>query len=381
MFYSILGIGLFLSILDFIPNNDKILKLKKIYMYIFIFFISFIEGTRLETGTDWIPYHHHFYNPDAIEYLFNFEIGYLNLVNIFKKYFSNNYIVFLFFLTIIKNFITYLVIFRMSEYSFFSVVLYFSSTLGIMGANRQLIALSLSAIALEKLYKKKYIKVVVLILLGYLFHRSILVVFPICLYWIFFSKLSITDKNIIKKIICSIVFMIFFKFIFFLGWNKILLYTSFIFKNGALEKIKVYSLVTQGKVMNCLFGITKNLIILGVMYLSIYNFKFKNEKSIKIKKDFLIKGYLCGIAIYVLFYGQFQIIVERGSFYILIYFSSILLGYILINQKNNYIKILVFIFLILYTIFSFEKSIVLYKDLFMPYKSIFYNTSFKRKLY
>lgn len=379
MFYVILLIFLILSSMDFIPNNIKVIKIKKIIFFIVIIFLSCIEGLRNETGTDWMPYQDQFYNSNYYIYISNFEKGYLYIVDFFKEYISKDYNIFLFILTLFKNIVTYTIIFNLSEYSFLTIALYYSLTLGIMGANRQLIALSFSAYSLKKIFDKRYCQSIISFLLGFLFHKSIILIFPIYFYNYFLRKNKLTKKNLIKKLLILSVLLIVLKVSMFIFLPKILILSMKIFKSS-IDKIIIYSQVKQAGFYNYIFGLIKNLILLIIISISLNN--FQNKKGyIQSKLDFLLKGYFYGLILYTLFYGQFQILVARGSFYTLAYFSAILLGYIVVNQKNNYIKIGVYIFLILYTVFSFEKSIVGYKELFVPYKSIFYNKNFRRTLY
>ncbi|OIV43205.1 hypothetical protein BKM63_03055 [Flavobacterium johnsoniae] len=115
--------------------NKKIL-----YSIIFIFLI-FQVGFRWETGTDWVPYYTHFLAAGAYEKIFldvllGFEIGYGYFVYVIRS-FTDSYTFFL----IIHALIYYFLVFKanklLSPYPVISMFIYYTSTMGILGSNRQ----------------------------------------------------------------------------------------------------------------------------------------------------------------------------------------------------------------------------------------------------
>lgn len=367
MFFCLIIFLFLLSSLEFIVLKRQI---KYLIMVLMVIIISIIEGLRYETGTDWIPYYEFFYTPTIFETGL-FEIGYVYFQILVKK-FTENYIVFLFLLTSLKNFIIYSSLYKLSNKSLIVIPIFFSGTIGYIGANRQWIAVAfvmLSYININNWHKWIYL------FLGFLFHRSVLLIVP----------LLILDKYILKKIKVKnffIKFFIIFTFIIFLKNTLLNIYINLaliIFENFwknsiIIDKFKYYLLPFQIEYLNMILGILKNSIILIIYF--IIN---KKNKVIYQKYDsFILFGFIFGLLNYTLFYGKMQVLVARGGIYFFSIFTPLILN-LIIKELNSYKKLIGYFIIILYSVFTFYRGISIYPELFIPYKSIFYNKEYKRE--
>lgn len=72
--------------------------------------------------------------------------------------------------------------------------------------------------------------------------------------------------------------------------------------------------------------------------------------------------------------------ISRGS----LYFNAmepILIGFLLLLVEDKKKRMILLIPLFIIAIINFNQSIGAYRDLFEPYKGIFYNTNYRRLLY
>ncbi|MEJ5274237.1 MAG: EpsG family protein, partial [Spirochaetota bacterium] len=143
---------LILSFFSVLEATTKISASSKKIMILFAYILLvFQTGLRWETGTDWKPYLEQFngFNWQTFNsWNFSIEKGY-QLFNILIKGISNNYSVFLF----IHALIFYTLIFKsfksFTPFFFTSILLLYTSTMGMMGSNRQLLALGICLIGLN----------------------------------------------------------------------------------------------------------------------------------------------------------------------------------------------------------------------------------------
>jgi hypothetical protein len=146
-------------LLALLSTYDILIKFNKISRLIFYWgvyiFVVIQVGLRWETGTDWDAYLTNFNLTDSIDIvlvnaLTGFELGYGLFTLVFRSI-STNYTFFLLIIAIIYNFLFFDFNFRFSPFPFLSLLLIYTSTMGVLGSHRQLIALGLCLFSLKYL--------------------------------------------------------------------------------------------------------------------------------------------------------------------------------------------------------------------------------------
>ncbi|MER1956071.1 MAG: EpsG family protein [Solibacillus sp.] len=153
---------------------SKLIKRDKFFVFSTFTYSLFVFGQRWMVGTDFGNY--------LMYYIYDYqgtEVGYRFLQNIFTEYnLSFSLFVFLLYLLTQFNFYKFMSKFNM-DYTLIILFyclseIYFAETSQI----RQWIAISFFVNAYYYLYFKKYVKTFFLILLGFIFHKSIIFVIP-----------------------------------------------------------------------------------------------------------------------------------------------------------------------------------------------------------
>jgi hypothetical protein len=131
-------------------------------MYIIAYILLVFQvGLRWETGTDWYSYLNHFESINDIASTSplenGFEFGY-NLSIWFVKLISSEYTIFLLFHAILFYIILFYSFSRYTPYFFVSLLLFYTVTMGVMGSNRQLIAIVICLFSLRYVLDKNPIR-------------------------------------------------------------------------------------------------------------------------------------------------------------------------------------------------------------------------------
>jgi hypothetical protein len=342
---------------------------KKIMIFFAFILLVFQTGLRWETGTDWWPYFDQFkYESDWQSFKsgnISMEKGY-QLFNILVKYISNNYSVFLF----IHAIIFYTLIFKsfksFTPFFFTSILLLYTSTMGMMGSNRQLLALGICLIGLNKLIEGHKTQFFVFVIIASFFHLTAL----LFLIYFFFNKKIEIKWIIVGMFICLLIgftelplqlFSLFGRF------NELSAFKTEVYLNSALNELSKSQLSLAGLIKRILFLIL---------------FLYTRDKILRNYKhyNFFLNGYILGIAFYFLFSRSLLVMISRGSFYFNI-MEPILLSYQLTLLKKPNKKFVLSACMCILAVILFFQSIAAYPDLFIPYKGIWINTSFHREMY
>jgi hypothetical protein len=344
---------------------------KKI-MRIILFVIMVIQvGLRWETGTDWPPYLSNF-NATAeltdalVSITIGFEPGYAFFV-LFVRKITDSYSVFLFLHALIYYFFIFKAFKILTPYYFVTFMFFYATNLGVMGSNRQLIALAICLFALKYIItEKNAIKFFSLVLLAFLFHTTALI----------FTVFYFFNKDIKKFWIITILFISFiigksslpFSIFSMLGnllggvsANKADFYTE-----GAKEFLEQNPLG--------FFGLLKRVLFL--IFFSI-NYNFLSEKLPYYK--YLFNGYYFGLIFYFLFSSTLLILVNRGSLYFNVMECFLIASQLLVFKTRidrSYFLLILFFFCIALLF----QSISGYADLFVPYKGLFINSDYYREM-
>jgi len=364
-FFTILLLFAF-SLLD---ENYKLSSgLKKWMIFISYILLVLQVGLRWETGTDWESYYNHFVSLTGFTSVIfsEFEYGY-GIFEWLVKSISSNYSVLLLIHAIIYYF---LIVDSFKKYSpnlYLSLLMFYTLSMGVMGSNRQLIALAVCIYAIRFIIEKKPLIFFLLILIAISFHSTAY----LFLIYYFLNK-SIKSKVFLLVLLTAIVIgttqlpMIIFTKIGELIGGPISFKTS-VYADSAKD------IMSEGKVS--IFGLVKRLLFLSFFY---YNRKKLSEKLSYY--NILLNGYFVGIVIYFLFANSLLIIVNRGSLYFNM-MEPLLISSQLYILKGKDFKFIAIIILLVFSIFFFFQSIAAYPDLFDPYKGLFINNNYERVMH
>lgn len=335
-------------------------------VFVFCLFV-FQVGFRWQTGTDWDSYLNNFNGTtsytDVRNYLLiGFEIGYGIFVFVVKL-FSNDYTVFLILHALIYYFFITKANHFLSPYPFLTLLIFYTSTMGILGSNRQLIAISLCFYSLQFIiYDRKPLKFFLFVLVAFFFHKTALL---FLLYYFLnrdFNKQLIILALIIAFLIgkSSLPNYLFLNFSDFLG-------------ETSAQKAQMYVGRELSKTALSSIGLIRRLVFFTIFMISYDRIiiKFPTYKL-------LFNGFTVGLMIYFMFSSTFVILVGRGGYYFTIMECFLLASLLLLfdsRTDRSYLLILYFV----YAYFIFFQSISEYPQLFTPYKGIFINSSYIRK--
>lgn len=355
----------------FLELRCKLTDLENKILFSILYLIIVTQiGLRWETGTDWNPYYSQFNDVDDVSMVFinvlaGFEIGYGFLTFYTHKLFGD-YSVFL----LLHALFFYAVIFKtakkFSPYLYLSLLFFYATNLGLVGSNRQLLALAICLLALPFVEKKKPIHFFLLILLASLFHTTAIL---FCVYY-FFNR-TFKWQTIFAVLIIAFV----------VGKTSLplkLFSLGGIISDSASSKVEIYGNEAKDALKNAslsVFGLVKRLLLL---VLFAYNFNYLNKKLSYYK--IIYNGYAFGLFLYFMFSSSLLIIVNRGSLYFNVMESFLISSQLLLfkfNLDRVYVLLIIFIISVLLLI----QSISPYIDLFDPYKGLFYNIDFEREMY
>lgn len=357
----------FLLFLFSIYENFHLLNYRVRNILLFLSFSGsvLLIGGRWETGTDWEMYYYVFtFNKNISDFtsLFSTEIGYA-LFNWVIRIFTNNYSIFIFIHAIVFYSFLLKSFNRLTKYPQTAFFFYFCSNLGIVGANRQLIALVILLNGIAFLVEKKKKSYVSSIILAFSFHSTA----------IFGGLYYFLNKYIAKKwILISLIVAL------FLGLSPLplKLFSSVgVLSSHFSEKTDAYlgSTGRDNEYGLTVIGVFKRLFFFA-FFMLIRDHVLKFSKSYNI----MFNGYWLGLIIYLLFSSSLNVMVSRGSLYFNV-MEALLLSSFLVLLKNPINKLIYIIILLVISILLMYQSIGEYPDLFDPYKGIWYNYDFIRK--
>lgn len=366
-----MGIYIFTLIIlltfSFLELRTSLTSIQHKSMLFFVFvLLVFQVGLRWHTGTDWQPYQDHYNEIRQFSDIFNsltgFEKGYSFLVYVLKSLW-NNYSFFL----VVNAVFYYLLVFsafkRLSPYVFVSILVFYTTSMGVMGSHRQLIALAICLFALRYATQRNAFKFFLLVFLAFMFHTSALI---FIVYYFLYRKFN----QVLIFCVLGISFI--------LGQTNLPLVIFSYFGNlvGGMgsSKVNFYTEIFQeNQNLNLTFlGLIKRLLFL---FLFSYNYNYIVQRLNYYK--LIYNGYIIGLIIYFLFSSSILILVNRGSLYFTAMEALLLSSqFIILKNKHYQVNYLLVVFII--SVFFFFQSISGYVDLFIPYKGIFINSDFFR---
>lgn len=360
-----LGVLLIFSFLELRTNLSPV-QHKSMLVFTYGLFV-FQVGLRWQTGTDWETYLVHFEEIKTVSDVYytvtGFEQGYSFFILIIKQLWTS-YTAFL----VIHALLYYMLVFssfkKMSPYIFISLLVFYATTMGVMGSNRQLIALAICLFALRYVFTKNALKFFLLVGLAFMFHSSA----------ILFVGYYFLNRDIKKSLLFIILIAA-----FILGRTSLpFTIFSFVGENiggmGA-SKALYYTDIVQEELSNknlSILGFVKRMLFVGLF---IYNYRALTARVSYYKLIF--NGYFVGLIIYFLFSSSILVLVNRGSLYFTV-MEVLLLSSQFLLLKNKHLQVNGLLLLVIVTILLFFQSIGGYDDLFLPYKGIFINADYHR---
>ena len=353
IYYFTLFILMIFSFFEFrLQGNKKLARLRKFYWFPLALIILQI-GFRWDMATDWDSYLYVFKNFSSDYTVDGMEPGFLFLNLIFKKLIDSYQ-----FFILVQALVLYLFVFKLfrqlTPYPIFAVLWFYTINLGLVGSSRQLLAVSIVALALVFYLKnKKWYYYAFFIVLAMQFHTTAF----IAIFYLLFDR-KIPTKVLYLLILVSLL----------IGLSPLsTMLTSYAayFGETAAEKADYY---TEEIGSYSATAILKRLvIIIPLLY-------FRNKKVYQFKNfNFVINGYIFGVCLYFVFGQSFGILATRGAFYFNLMEPVIITFYLLLFKE----VLLKHVYVLAITIFSFvllRQSIVLYPELFAPYKTQYFKT-------
>lgn len=352
----------FFAIIDNLIINTKYSKFRMFFYGIAFLLVTLQFGLRDKMATDWDMYERFFtYYFTSIQDLdfknYSVEVAF-QILQILFHFISDNYNLFVLFQSFVFYFIVFFVFYRISSVPFIAIMLFYSLFIGMVGANRQFIALGFCLMGLYYYLKtNNYYIFIGFIFGGFLFHTTAL----LFTLYLFFNRTINTKIILIAIISCFLIGNTPLPFkIFSLmgGINEHAMSKTEAYLDGAQEVLKSTSL--------SVVGLFKRLILMVVF---IY---FRDKISSKERYyNVFLNAYLVSICIYFLFGKTLFVMVSRASFYFII-MEALLTASLVYLVQRKFRPIFIFTFIIM-SIFYLIQSISLYPELFVPYRSIFSN--------
>lgn len=360
--YIIIAIILFILCLF----EDQISQDVRVYSAVFVLLlVSFVlfDGLRWENGTDWDNYLKIFEmtNPDEDE---RFEFGYLAF-NRLVYFFGGNYTIFLILHACILYGFLFYFLWRFSDAPFLSLFLFYSMFLPYQGMNRQFLSIAFCFYAFKFLIEGRNFIFAVVVLFACLFHTSA---------FIFLVSLLLRKQYSFKIYLFLLIGIV------VIGLSGVVRMATDIAVNalpghvGFLLEFYSEGENESASGFGLLLAIFRRLLwVIPILYL-LYN---DEELPYPIAVSFNL--YFLGCLIYILFNGSLlQIFVSRGILYFMM-LECMLIPYILLSFNGAFARLVLYNIVLLYAVANLYKGIHSYdigeQNPFIPYKTIYYNTS------
>lgn len=353
IYYFTLVVLMIFSFFEFrFRSSKKLAQLRKFYWFPLALIILQI-GFRWDMATDWEPYHDIFKDFDGNYDQFGMEPAFLYLNLIFRKVF-NSYQFFI----LVQALLLYLFIFKffrqVTLYPIFAVLWFYTINLGMVGASRQLLAVSIVALALVFYLKnKKWYYYAISVVLAMQFHTTAF----IAIFYLLF------DRKMPTKVLYLLILVSLLIGISPLS-TSLTSYAGY-FGETAADKADLYTAEIGSYSATAI--LKRLVIILPLLFFRtkmVYQFKNFN---------FVINGYIFGVCLYFIFGKSFGILATRGAFYFNL-MEPVIITYYLLLFKDVLLK---HVYVLVIAIFSFlflRQSIVVYPELFAPYKTQYFKT-------
>ena len=355
MYLAVFAI-LFLFVI--IENYNLVPLAKRNYLYFLVGLLFVLhDGLRWNMATDFQAYLDHFTFSEIDRYGYeNFEILYTQLVK-FSKLLLDSYT---FFLLLHATIIYSLYIFALkkyTDYTFLALSFLYVSMIGLLGSNRQLIALALCFFSLRFIVEKKWWIFIGLMVLAFGFHKTSIVFLVIL-----FLDRKFNNKILVGSLIISILLSMSSSV---MGIFEIV--TQKLLPSLFEDKAAAY-LYSNDEFSNTVVGTIFGLIRKGLpIYLLIYlKGKGFENKYYNIIFNISVLAFLT----YILFNNNLQFLVGRLTSYFSV-FECVIYSWFFMSLYKSKVKFASILIYAVFCIVIFFRSIAIYPELFIPYKSVF----------
>lgn len=330
-------------------------KSQQKWLFLFILLgIVFLEALKVESGVDYWNYYNHYYFLDIVPTLNEqrYEIGYSTIVRVFR-YIGFSYWQFLLVFFTVLYALVYSAFKKLTTFPLTALAFYFGITIGMMGSNRQMMAVALLLFAFAHYYRKA-LPFIVLILVAATFHSSVLLMLIVPLLW---RKLHYNYFAI--ALIAIIIFQL-------TNLNKVFLELL----RPIVGDQFVYYLLSDVELFNFTF-----LVIFGGVIRRILPIALLISFRKKLEKYKYYQGLLNIHWISLLFYffsiNNFVALTSRLSLYFIIFECiTYSLVYILIQHWSVKFKLPLYIIGVLLITYMATKGMSYFPELFVPYRTL-----------
>ena len=345
---------LFLIILVlFVLETTNFKYKKQSFIGILIAFVI-LEAIKFESGIDYENCYNHFQSILLPNTFPKYEFLY-NAIVYFFAFLKFPYHLYLFFFFSAIYTLYYFAIVKFSEYRLTVFLFLFCITIGLMGSNRQIMALAIGFFSTAYFLPQKKLYYILLIIIAGFIHQSAFFYLPLLLlcyeikykWWALFLVLAMVVQifDFSKPVFDYIVLTFGPKF--------------------SAERMKYYNQIELNHFSYWGFtlGIIRRFIPILLM---IY---YKNS-LINRKQYYLIFNILCfSVFMYILLYHDLEYVISRIGVYYLI-FEAVAYSWFIPEIKKSKYKNLFIGALVLFATFLLYKNTSLYPELFFPFKTI-----------
>ncbi|MHA0995021.1 EpsG family protein [Enterobacter ludwigii] len=366
IYFNILFILFAFSVTDLLRKDQAaIILLDKYIYFVAMMILIFFAGLRFDTGWDYKGYSYYYdLIPTLTDYFSNietfhsiyFEPGFKLLMMLAKTcgldFYGFQFLVSLICLIIINKAI------GKEKSKLFFIFVYFSTCYLFLNMSviRQGIAISFLYIAVSSLFNDNKKKAVIYLIIGCLFHFSLIVMLPVLL---------ISDRErMSNKFFYILVGIAFIVYIAQIHWLKLSFgIISPLFPHDIVYKINMYLDSERfGKSRDIGIGVIEKII---TFITSLYIYGKTRKKSDLI----LLRFFIFYIVIYFAFY-EITVLYDRLRFYFVAINVFVYLA--IFNYFRSYNKVFVFLMICAYSLFSYLN---IFKSdsnrtVFIPYNSV-----------
>lgn len=343
-------------------------KLGNFFLFLSFFGAILIVGGRWYTGTDWEVYEQLFYESTSIKEaltIWQTEIGY-GIFSWIIRSFTDNYSVFLIIHAVIFYGLIIISFKRLVPYPQTAFLYYFVGGLGIVGSNRQLLAVAFLLFGISLLLNNQRKKFIISVVTSFTFHATAYV-----------GGIYLFLNRYFSKTIVILTILI----VFVIGISPLPL--KIFGSLGAISEhfqSKTDAYLNSAKSSAAEYGLSVAGVFKRLFFFLLF-FSVRDKILAKFQTyNILFNGYLMGILIYLLFSSSLNVMVSRGSLYFNI-MECLLISSIFIILKNPLDKFIFLIIIYVLSIILMYQSIGEYPDLFDPYKGIWYNVDLFRRMH
>ncbi len=353
MIYSITAFSFFYFSLLFWDKRNQarpIFILALVWLFIH-------DGFRWEIGTDWESYYRFFTTGENS----HMGLGYTWLNDIFKC-FTDQFTVLLIFIAAVTYITLGRFFLRYSPNCLMSITVYYCTMIGMLGCNRQILAMMLTLFSLKFIFERKLLPFLMVMFLALLFHVSSLVFIPA--YFLYGKQY--TNKFIILALM----------FAFVVGVTRVINHIPFVNYLSLLDSVTNGATQYGNYVDNfdsgvSLFGSLKRVLFVSLA-LCVRN------KVNNVYYDYFLALFAAGCFMYLLFNGSvLQIVAGRGAAYYNIY-ETIVIPFMIIHfpldvrmKKIYWFCLFLIYFYLMWRDMNSYIEIEGY-DIYSPYKNIFF---------